>query len=644
MAYFAWHKLAPRKLISLFTPGCTAVCCCGPECPNVIDPNESEAPFEDCSPYPVDFPDSFCCVVEIDNTMWCPPQRSNGVSPGVCYDGGPRNLLFGCSTWIGTVDANGDISWVYMGLNNLNCSGSQFGTNDTTQGPLTTRITVGNDSNGGTAAFLVQRTNLENYGDMRYVDPTFAWQTPPRYYRTPLQPSSVPNEIYETPMCLRLKIPSNVPTRTMVLSGYNKYRYSGYLTDDPEVYTPYDGYVYSIPKIIHDPGASGLSQMEGSLGRSFPASDDVLTFPLWGASDSYLGLNCDEDDCTFQTIQDIAGTAEGFCVGDGCLQVQSNDATGHYMSMVSSNLTGHYHSFSGFNPYVKFWEGSTGYIGHDENPNDSAFKNGTGLPTCSLYSLAWALYDRSWRLLLDTDVVGTTAHSSEQGILNAYPTSFGNVRSKLNSLLSDDPRNLTGAYGESVVTYWFNQLNDAITGFYEDYLGGESMSLPSHYNSDLDPETKFGAFTTPKVILWDRTAFLSASTNADRWKSLYIPGSGNILFDSGCTHTGNAWKAYKFVLDEATHSMAWGSTHAARIVQFRVCDASDTQINANTFISLRAVSDVFTDGFCSVCATSGSPFNMGEGDCITGPHPETWGDATVGTDYTPSGGGGGPGL
>jgi hypothetical protein len=645
MAYFAWHKLgSTRKLISLFTPGCTAICCCGPDCPNSVDPNESENPFVDCSPYPVDFPESFCCVVPTGINSWCPPTNGQGTAIGVCYSGFPRNILFYCTTWIGTIDENGNTTWVYAGLNTPNCSGAAFGTNDTTPGPLTTRITVGNDSNGGTAAFIVQRGNATDYLEMRYVDPAFAWETPPRYYRTPLQPSSVPSEIYETPMCLRLNIPSNVPTRTMVLSGYNKYRYSGYLTNDAQVYTSYDGGVYEIPKIINAPGASGLSQMEGSLGRSFPASDDVLTFPIWGASGSYLGLSCDEDDCTFQTIQDIAGDAEGFCVGDDCLRVQENDATGHYLSMVSSNLTGHYHSFSGYNPYVKFWEGSTGFVGIDDNGNDSAYVNGTGLPTCSLYSLAWALYDRSWRSVIDPYHYPGVTHTNETDLLNAYPTEFANVRSKLNSLINDDPRNLTGTYGESVVTYWFNQLNQSIVDFYTAFISNESgFIMPTHYNSSSDPETLFGAFTTPKVILWNKTAFINASTNTDRWKHLYIPGSANVLFDSGCTHTGGDWKAYKFTLDEATHNMAWGSVNAARIIQFRVCDASDTQINSNTLISLSAIADVSPAGFCSLCATSSAPFNMGEDDCITGPRPEIWGDSTVGTDYTPSGGGGGLG-
>lgn len=650
MAYFAWHKLASRRVTFTFPIGCTTACCCPAYIPNTgivceeDDPNQCANPFVGCcKPYPISWPDTLCCWGE-EQSSWCPPvQYNGGFVPGACYFV-DQDYIGLCFPWIGQIDEKGNTTWIKYDPQTFNCSGEQFECNDTQQGPLTTRITVGTDTKGGTSAFFVARPNKADYYDMRYVDPAFSWERPPRYYRTPKQPSSLPTKIHETPICLRLKIPSEVPTRTMVLSGYNKYKYTGYLTNDGAVYDNFPigsgSYQYSIPKIVNAPGASGLSQMEGSLGRSFPASDDVLTFPLWGATASYISSNlenCGTNNCLGQVFDYISGTADNFCIGDDCIQVQENDATGHYMTMQSLNFTGHYHSFSGFNPYVKFWEGSTGYIGYDENGENSAYNNGTGLPTCSLYSLAWALYDRSWRAVADAIVSNGGTNDTESELTTAY-SSFGDVRSRLSSLLGDDPRNLTGSHGESVVSYWFRELNEKIETFHNTVRTAESLES---YIPELGTTLyEYGAFTTPKVILWDKTSFKNAATNADRWKSLYIPGSGNILFDSGCVHTNNNWKAYKFFLDEATHDMAWGSTHAARIVQFRVCDASDDQILANTCISMtEALYDY--GNFCTFCATASAPFNMSEADCVTGPRPEIWGDSTVGTDYTPSGGGGG---
>lgn len=670
MAYFAWHKLSRR--LPDFAPGasgCTFACCCpiefyspvldryvqcGGETPGSCpagDPFNCAA----CEPYDGTPPpqtwdiDEWCCL-ECDQATWCPqpPYRGYSYTLGVCYQRNMCDWSF-CQPWSGTISSDGSISWTRNTVGssyNFNCSGLDYGSNDTQQGPLTTRLSLGDRARGGTGAFNYSYANDTSYtqNNRRQKDPTFSvpglGDGTARYYSSPAQPGVVPLEnIHASQICFRMKIPSSVPSRTIVLSGYNRYRYTGYLSGDNLMGD------FGIPKIVSDPGASGLSEMEGSLGRSFPLSDVVVTYPLWGGTTAYSVYdweNCGAE-CRSGMLQAVYGGRTGdFCIGDECLEVQpNNSATGHYLSMVAGNLTGHYHSFSGFNPYVKYWEtASEDYLANGEpwsyTEPYAAYNNGTGLPPCSLFSLAWALYDRSWRVLLDSNVVGTTAHSSEQGIYDAYTSSFGNVRNKLNSLLSDDPRNLTGAYGESVVTYWFDQLNNAITGFYEDYFANEiNPTMPSYYNSDSSPKTKFGAFTTPKVILWDKAAFLNASTNAARWQSLYIPGSGNILFDSGCTHTNNNWKAYRFMVDEASHDMAWGSTHAARMIQFRVCDRSSDQISAQTYNSI--TDNRFYQGtFCEMCATSGSPFGMtADMDCVTGPFPETWGDYSVGTDYQP---------
>lgn len=636
MAYFAWHKLARRRLEQSFTPGCTSVCCCPIECGSNDPPPECAIAF-----YPVEFPSNYCCDV-VFSTAWCggcPYNDQTCIES--CHDSETHLWNVLCRPWIGVIDENGNIDWTNFDPVIWNCSGEEFACNspsNMSEGPLTTRLAVGDQPMGGTSAFASSRPNIPDYVDIWYVDPAFAPQRPPRYYETPLQGSN-PTRLQESPMCLRLKIPSAVPTRTMVLSGYNKYRYTGYLTNDSEVYSSYanGSNVYAIPKIIHDPGASGLSQMEGSLGRSFPLPDDVLTYPLWGASESYIPVSeeCDPNPCIFTYMDHITTEVlNDFCVGDDCLKVQQNDATGHYMTMQSLNFTGHYHSFSGYNPYVKFFEGATAF--NSNNGIEPNYEKGTGLPPCSLYSLAWALYDRSWRAVGEASDAGGSGNGTEQELITEYPTQFGGVRNTLNSLLGDDPRNLTGSYGESVVTYWFDQLNNKLKDFVNHVISQESLD---GYILDAGRTLggtvyEYGAFTTPKVILWNRTGFLNATTNTDRWKNLYIPGSGNILFDTGCTHTDNNWKAFKFYLDEGSHDPQWGSEHSARMLQFRVCDASDDQITSQICTSMRVLPAI-GNTFCELCATSGSPFEMDSAtDCIEFISPELYADPTVGTDYT----------
>jgi len=660
MAYFAWHKLISAKPKFEFDSGCTAICCCVtpptgcglcPGAPLVFppacaSPDGSPQTSTFNGPLPITRSDHSTCCTECTWSINRCVEFAPGL-PSVCYTIASGTYEWLCFGYIGYHDENLNYTWLRANYDGINCNGLNYACQNTNPGPLSSKLTLGIDDSG-TANYYYKIPNEDDYiaspGTYRLQDPAHTYGRTFRYYRTPLQTNEVPENFYESSVCLRLKIPSTVPTRTIVLSGYNRYNYTGYLSGDPAITSPNRGgdppLPRPIPKIVHDPGTSGLSQMEGSLGRAFPLSDDVLTFPLWGGATGYTSQDPSECvDCFDYFATPLPeGERRNYCKGDNCLKVQSHDVTGHYLSMVATNLTGHYHSFSGFNPYVKFFEASIDYYPEDFDPVWSAYNNGIGLPTCSLYSLAWSLYDRSWRLLTDTDVV-SAVDGSEQGIYNQVPTQFANVRNKLNSLLSDDPRNLTGPYGESVVTYWFDQLNQAIVDFYAAYSTETGVMLPTHFNQSGGggvPKTLFGAFTTPKVILWDRAAFLNASTNADRWKSLYIPGSGNILFDSGCTHTNNNWKAFQFYVDEGSHDMAWGSTHAATVLQFRVCDASQDQILNETCISIDRVAPADSGNyFCEMCGTSGDDFGMDfETDCTlhTAP-PEIRGDFTVGTDY-----------
>lgn len=625
MGFLAWHKLGSRlPLFAAGASGCTFACCCTNNlqlvtCEAGATPGSSGClnAFDCCEPYPVSFADSICCIGEITETICYPDPLS---TLGVCINSVTRGAVQICNAWVGTIQPDSSIIWTGGDLQGFrcdsetnSCQGTEFA------GPLTGRITTGSPFGEGTGGFDYIRTNGSGYHTISFADPAFTWEGSYRYYRTPIQTTSEPDFIAESPHCIKIKT-QGMHNRTIVLSGYNRYKYAGYLTSDPEVGT----IGYTLPRIVDDPGFTGLSQAESNIGKAFPSSDDVLTFPLWGSGTAFADNGvigqCSECEGEFNSFLSSQGIS-GFCAGGGCFRTQTNDATGHYLPMEALNFTGNYFSFSGFNPYVKHWQASDSFVNDIRN-------FGTGLPTCSLHSLAWALYNSAWR-----EIAIMSSNNTEAALLAEY-SELGTVRNKLNSLLGDDPRNLTGTNKESVVTYWFSELNDAIVDFHNAANSAETLSLPT---LKTDQYYEYGAFTVPKVILWDRAAFMAASTNADRWKSLYIPGSGNIMFDSGCTNTGaTAWKAYKFMLDEASHDPAWGSTHAARLIQFRVCDAGDDQVTNSSCISLdRLLVPVFHNNIaCELCATSDAPFNMDSStDCIDS-RPEFKGDSTVGTDYS----------
>ena len=167
-----------------------------------------------------------------------------------------------------------------------------------------------------------------------------------------------------------------------------------------------------------------------------------------------------------------------------------------------------------------------------------------------------------------------------------------------------------------------NEFNNQIVSFYQNTANPVDLTT-----------TGYGAFTVPGVILWDRDSYLAASNNTDKWKHLYIPGSANIIFDSGCTHTNGDWRAHRVILDEGNHDNAWGSPNAARIIQFRGCNNASTSVLSQTCVSAQIYNG---SSFCTNCATDAEPFNMDPGstnDCFVGPRPEIWGDWTVGTNY-----------
>jgi len=433
------------------------------------------------------------------------------------------------------------------------------------------RITLGDISD---SPFPCTRVNAENYASKIGCDPNnISDEFPRRYYNTPEQAAGLTAFGY-TRICNRI-ITYSVPDRTMILSGRNKYRYTGFLSPEASTFN------CLVPTIIDNPGASGLSQMEGSLSRQFPASDDVLGSPLWGAR---IATGAGPDQGDDPTCYPNA------CFGSGCYAVVDNDATGHYLP--STTVGQGYFSFSCFNPYAE-WKGRNETV---------------GLPTCSLYSMVWAAYDSAWREYVAADGFYTT----ESAILGAGGTiasTFTTLRSRLSTLLSTDPSGTVG--GVSNVQLQLESFEDGLQSFIDAYYLNEYSSLLG-----------YRVFTAPQVFLWDRASYIAANA-ANKWKHLYIAGSANILLDTGCTATGG-WKGFKTVLDEVTHDMTWGSTHAAQLIGFMGCNNQAGSLQKVVLADIGCGvggSDPYFDVSCSICATDAEPYYMDPAyDCV--PHPQ----------------------
>ena len=555
---FAWHKLIPRPIED--TLACLDYCCCSGPCTALLCPDITwDAVYDDQG--------NFICYGN---------QPSS--APNACC---VRSIPYFHCFWRWSVEEGRFISFceelsivVYC-----NCLGNQTLIDDPNGpdrsfdgGPMTMRIFLGAASG---SSFGCRRVNGQNYGQKTSCDPNQSTdEFPLRYYNTPLQAAGLTAFGY-TRLCNRI-ITYAVPDRTMIFSGRNKYRYSGFLTPDGSTFN------CGIPTIIDNPGASGLSQMEGSLSRQFPSSDDVLGSPLWGARIATgPGPGEGDDPTCYPTV----------CFGSGCYGVVENDGTGHYLP--ATTISQGYYSFSCFNPHA-IWKG---------------YNETVGLPTCSLYSMVWALYNAAWReygVPLSGDI-----YESESDFLGAggsIASTFTTLRNRLTTLLSTDPSGTVG--GVSNVQLQLESFEDGLQSFVESFDAGIDHRI----------------FTAPQVFLWDRTSYIAANA-ANKWKHLYIAGSANILMDTGCTATGpypTGWAGFRCVLDEVTHDMTWGSTHAAQLIGFMGCNNELNSIQKVVMEDLGCAiggsEEQYTDAFCSLCATNGSPYNMDpEVDCV--PHP-----------------------
>ena len=498
--------------------------------------------------------------------------------------------------------------------------------------------------------FLIENNSLATLTGS-IGDPDFAKSTNPngwpliRYHKVPSQGSPIDTSymVDFSRYCLKLhntiSQDANSGNRAMVFSGRNVYRYSGVLSGDPRIPLA--------DPLWDDPGASGLSQLEGFLGRSFPLADSYLTLPLWGetASDnmglgSGVGDSCDDTGVRKPYIDCCDNAPSGepekcdVCIGCNCISSDPHGvpATGHYLPS-NQGYTAGYFSFSCFNPYayldclyvagdntgaivpagyenqlgfgwtVDMVQGD-GYGCDDAGSNCVGFKGATahgprlGFPTCSVWSLIKSVYARVLKAATTNGVVNAFDGGLETKDEAWFRGQFPNFSSAVSDALQDDPGGTKN--GTSNVQYHLAKIANTL------YV--DSQSFLSLYTAN---PTVF-SFTFPNVFLWDKDAYIGASTNEQRWQNLFIVGNANVLFDSTSAaikspaYSGNEtdaqdYRSFVFTLDEVTHNKTETVTEAtnhARLVIFNgshgpvgTGDPSNTtnpsaRVNATSKISL----------------------------------------------------------
>lgn len=504
------------------------------------------------------------------------------------------------------------------------------------ESPGVTNFTCGIQNSSNYLQFLLKNpSGTTGYiGDLDFArNPNYI-----RYYRVPSETNPISNtrRIDFSRYCMKLHETASQDlgsgNRVMIVSGRNVYRYTGVLSGDP-----------ALPKadpFWDDPGGSGLSQVEGSLGRVFPLPDSVLLLPLWGetggAGTDNLGAVLGTDtECVdpYITCEDRCVTSSAnvnqceVCVGwkedigCACVLHKPYAATGHYLPN-NQGYTAGYFSFACFNPFsyldainpttnnvipaggdavsdpnpigfgaVVNMPGGAGSTptnlafgctcsAADEAINCSGFAGATahgprlGVPTCSVYALVIALYNRIFKTYRTmSTLIGLPLYSNrlmtEQEFREGgsdYNEWFGfpNFSAAVDACLAANPSGTTN--NVSNVQYHLAKISEALL-----------------LDSTQNASDGFGGpirFTFPNVFLWDRTNFISASAT-NKWKHLYVIGNANVVFDSfSSAITGPCYesptdpqdyRSFVFTLDEVTHrkdSTVTDRTHQARLMVF----------------------------------------------------------------------------
>lgn len=403
------------------------------------------------------------------------------------------------------------------------------------------------------------------------------WNAQFGYYRTtPRTPTSTPNRYDFTPVCIRWDSFS-IPDRMLVISGRNRYRYAGWGVDP--VYGNTGGYT-GMPEFWHNTGGTGLSQSECSIpGRGWPLPNSIMNLPLWGANTS--------NNPNLATSIDECGNVIP-CSDPECFGCRENSGLGHFVTGpndVSTTNGKYYFSHQCFNPQAYY----------RDSGDTNSVRRLYHVPPCSVWSFVRAIYDRELRLRITANQLFGDPSYNETNFRNDYP----NLTSVVTNMFNSDP-SLTGVgngatAGQSMVRIQLDRLKTALS-------------------TDLYIED----FYPPNVFLWDRTAYLAAST-ADKWKHLYIIGNGNVLHDTDCVGS-QGQRGFATVLDEVCHDPIDGSSGNARLIQFFGCDptqsstsnrGSQTTFSVSMMACLPVIGETQTTNYCQACTDQGGIV----GDC-----------------------------
>lgn len=410
------------------------------------------------------------------------------------------------------------------------------------------------------------------------------------YHKTPDVASGVTTVDFSR-YCLKLhKTDShekNIPNRLMVVSGRNVYNYYGALSGDPRV--------PETDPLWNDPGASGLSQLEGFLGKPFPLPDFYSRLPLWGemggSGTDNLGIDVGGEICPPDTLREgfprydgvyvsqccdyspdgLSPPQCGVCVSCQCLRSNPDSAVGHYLSNSIGHTAG-YFSFSCFNPhaYLDSMETQTIESQQVSVPQQAGFNNGLGfgsIGSFTQYRFGCDLENSQGSQAEDcVGFKGATAHGKRLGypscsVWSMIKATYSRVRKALST--SEGLYNLFGG-GEDLYDsgyYFWNEnwfrrrfptFSSAIdTALSDDPSGTINGTSKVHYhlakisealtvdsvaffssgNYGVNTSTTSYLFTPPNVFLWDPVKYKAAS-GAEKWKHLYIIGNGNVIFDS----------------------------------------------------------------------------------------------------------------
>lgn len=410
------------------------------------------------------------------------------------------------------------------------------------------------------------------------------------YYRTPSSPSSTPDQYKMVPLCIRYNT-FTFHDRLMVISGRNRYKYAGWGVDPAYNTLASAAAVTGIPAFWHNTivGATGLSQAECAAvaGREWPLPNSILNLPLWGANTSENPPGAVIDRC---------GRVLPCTDPNACFGCRDNSGVGHFLTTSNdAQMTNgkYYFSFQCFNPTAYYRDS-----GDQEWYNQTSGSVGRThqIPTCSLWSLVRAIWDREVRCYISNGI-----SVNEQDFRNNAGAFITPV---FNAMVNADP-SLTGVgsgttAGQSMVRYWLDQFANQLAT-----LGAN--------------------FVPPNVFLWDKAAYEAAS-GSNKWKHLYVIGNGNILQDTGCYSTTEAnfgadgYRGFVTLLDSVTHDPVDGSTGNARIIQFMGCNGLRSAAENKTSTAQFSVSmmgcipysgDKPSSDYCQECTN----YDGSAGDC-----------------------------